>query len=167
MNCQRTLPFPDSRLQRHFLKRCTTAFLLCCCSALPGKLHAQAKADPPPPGENWRPYDLNHDGRLSEAEFKAFEAANAANNSKNAAGPVFSSDPARNERMLKVLRKFDHDADGKWSAAEYRIFKDYSEANNFEFLYDSDFNGKLDSKERRLKNEEIEACEKLFKPSAL
>ncbi len=160
-------PRQISCLARFFDSAIPFASLLlwCFCFALQGRLYSETDNVPVPPDENWRPFDLDRDGRLNEQEFKAFEAANAAQKSKKDAAPVFSPDPARNERILKVLQKFDHDADGRWSETEYRIFKDYSKANDFEFLYDSDLNGKLDSKERRRKNEEIDQCEKLFRPA--
>ncbi len=125
--------------------------------AVAGDLHSR----PVPHEENWRPFDKNGDGRLDEAEFKAFDAA-AKNATKFAQTPtpkLLSPDPEAHERMMRVIQKFDYSGDGRWNAAEYREYKKYK--GEYEFLYDFNTNGKLDSAEKRIRNQELEACEKM------
>jgi hypothetical protein len=119
-----------------------------------------------PSEENWQPFDRNKDGRLDEEEFKAFEAANKSKSK----GPamkfppsrfMFSEDPAANDRISQIIQKFDYDGDMKWNPAELRAYKSYK--SGFEFLYDFDANGKIDSKEKRLRDSELDICERLTK----
>jgi Ca2+-binding EF-hand superfamily protein len=101
---------------------------------------AQDKAKRPKrpiPEETLKKYDLDRDGKLSEAEHAAMTADRKAMEEK---------------RRQAALLKYDKDGNGKLSEEERKMMRDELEATRKAFMekYDTDKDGRLDRAEKKV-----------------
>ncbi len=110
---------------------------------------------------DWKPFDADGDGRLNEQEFKAYEAAPNPADLVGGMKSVFAGQPERLWRLRELIGKFDGDGNGRWSEGEFRDFKKYD--GDYGWLYDLDGSGRMDSKEKRIRNEELAELERIYR----